>query len=173
MTAPAPEFDLDSIHPDDVPADDFGSIPDHTASRTERRSLVDYFTKKRTESDEKPTRGRPRARKPKRPVSRPKQGAFVEPLMQMYGLAGMALMMRDPHCGTAVMENAEACAKAMDELAYQNESVRRVLDTLVTTSAIGQVVMAHAPILVAIASHHGGGKIPFIPSMPTEEENAA
>lgn len=171
MSIPATEVDWDAMTPSDVPHEDVGAIPDHSASRQDRRSVLDYLKKRDTDGDEKPTRGRPRSRQ-KKPVSRPKQGAFVEPLMQMYGFAGAALMMKDQHCGTVVLENAEACAQAMDELAYQNESVRRVLDMLTTTSAIGQVLMAHAPIIMAVASHHGGGKIPFIPEMQPEE-NAA
>jgi hypothetical protein len=172
MSIPAQDIDCDAVTPTDAPTEDMGAVPDHSASREEKRSILDYVKNRRTESDEKPTRGRPRSRKQKKAASRPKQGAFVEPLMQMYAFAGAALMMKDQHCGTVVLENAERCAVAMDELAYQNESVRRVLDSLTTGSAIGQVLMAHAPIIMAVASHHGGGKIPFIPAMEPEDKAA-
>ena len=165
MSEPALDFSL--IQPEDstLQADDF-SVPDHTASRDERRSFASYIGKQKERTEERTRRGR----KPKRPVSRAKKGAFTEPLMQMYGFAGVAVFMRDQHCGQAIIDNAEKCAEALDELAYQNESVRRVLDALVTTSAFGAVVMAHAPIIMAMASHHGGGKIPFIPTIVQDDE---
>lgn len=158
----------EGIVPQDVPEDDADfSIPDATASREERRSFLSYLNKPKNE-DEKPSRSRPRKRKA--PASRPKKGAFTEPLTEMYGFVGMAIFMRDQHCGTVVMENAEKCAEALDELAYQNESVRRVLDKLTTTSAFGAVVLAHAPIIAAIAAHHGGGRLPFVPRVVEDSE---
>ncbi len=164
MSEPAVDFDL--LTPTDIPEDDEFSIPDHNASRKERRSFLGYLGAKK--EDEKP-----RPRKRRKPAPRAKKGAFVEPLTQMYGFAGVALMMRDPHCGQVVLENAERCAEALDELAYQNESVRRVLDALTTTSAFGMVLMAHAPIIAAVASHHGGGKIPFVPKFVEPEQESA
>jgi hypothetical protein len=163
-----PAIDFSDITPQDLaPEDDSFSVPDHTASREERRSFASYLGGKGKKEEERPTR---RGRKPKRPVSRAKKGAFTEHLMGLYGMAGVAVAMRDEHCGTAILENAEKCAEALDELAYQNESVRRVLDTLVATTAFGQVVMAHAPIIIAIASHHGGGNIPFVPTIVKDDE---
>lgn len=166
MSIPASEFSLDDVTPTDLREDPDFSVPDHTASREERRSFFSYIGGKKND-DEAPPRAR--ARKRKRAASRPKKGAFVEPLTQMYALAGVTLFTVDEHCGGVILENAEKCATAMDELAYQNESVRRALDTLVTGSAIGAVFMAHLPVIVAIASHHGGGKIPFVPVMVPNE----
>jgi hypothetical protein len=162
-----PAIDFSLIQPEDsaLPADDF-TIPDPSASREERRSFASYLGGKKEKEEERPRRGR----KPKKPVSRAKKGAFTEHLMGMYGMAGMAVFMRDQHCGQVILDNAEQCAEALDELAYQNESVRRVLDALVTTSAFGAVVMAHAPIIIAMAGHHGGGKIPFVPTIVKDDE---
>ena len=167
MTVPA--FDLDDITPQDVPDDDKDfSIPDANASRDDRRNWLSYLNKRKKE-DEKPTRGRPRARARKR-ASTPKKGVFVEPLMQMYGALGVFVTMRgDEHCGTAILEAGEKCAETLDELAYQNESVRRVLDALTTGSAMGAVLMAHAPIIIAVASHHGASRVPFVPKVVQDE----
>lgn len=169
MSVPNVELDLESMTASDVQDDPDFSVPDHTASREERRSFASYLGGKK-DDDEKPTRGRPRKRKT--PASRPKKGAFVEPLTNMYGLAALTLMPVDPHCAGVILENAEACAEAVDELAYQNESVRRVLDKLVTGSAIGALVMAHMPIIVAVASHHGSGRLPFVPRVVQDDESA-
>lgn len=165
MSEPAIDFDV--ISPQDLPPeDDSFSVPDHTASRDERRSFASYIGKQKERTEERTRRGR----KPKKPVSRAKKGAFTEPLMQMYGIAGMAVFMRDQHCGQAIFDNAEKCAEALDELAYQNEAVRRVMDALVSTTAIGTVIAAHVPIIMAVASHHGGGKIPFVPTIVQDDE---
>jgi hypothetical protein len=97
----------------------------------------------------------PRTKRVRNPFTpRAKRGAFVQPLTQMYGAVGMAVIMRDQVCGTAILESAEQCAKSMDELAYQNEAVRRVLHSLTKTSAMGAVLIAHAPIIMAVSMHH-------------------
>lgn len=155
--------------PQDVPADDPDfTVPDHTASREERRSILGYITGHKPDEEEAPRRGRPRGRQKKR-ASTPKKGAFVDPLVQLYGVAALTIMPVDQHCAGVILENAEKCATAVDELAYQNESVRRVLDKLMTGSAIGAVMLAHMPIIIAVASHHGGGKLPFVPQFVPEE----
>lgn len=108
-------------------------------------------------------RGRPIAKttaakdKPKSPLPPKRKGQFVEPLIQLYGFAGLALLPVDPICGAAIIKAAPACAEALDELAYRNEAVRRVLHTLVSGSAVGAVIAAHIPILIAIARHHVPG----------------
>jgi hypothetical protein len=82
-----------------------------------------------------------------------RKGQFVEPLMKMYGMAGATVMMYDPICGTAIMTSAQKCAETMDELAYQNESVRRVIWSLTRSSTFGAVIVAHLPILMAVIMH--------------------
>jgi hypothetical protein len=86
-----------------------------------------------------------------------RRGAFVGPLTELYGAVGMGVSMVDQPCGTAILESAEGCAKSLDELAYGNESVRRVLTLMTQGSAFGAVIVAHVPIALAVASHHGPG----------------
>lgn len=76
-------------------------------------------------------------------------------LQNLYGQIGMMAFPFDQHCGGAVLENAESMAKAMEDLAKENQSVKRVLEKLAETSAVGTVFMAHAPVIMAITSHHG------------------
>lgn len=104
---------------------------------------------------EKKTRA-PRAEKTRRtaaPKLMPK-GGLKPALAQMYTGIGMAVMPFDPACGRVIIENAGSCAESLDELAKTNPAVRNLLISLVTTSAWGAVIMAHAPILMAIAMHH-------------------
>lgn len=82
------------------------------------------------------------------------RGGLKGSLTQMYTGIGMAVMPFDPHCGRIVIESAEHCAETLDELAKTNPAVRRMLIAMVTTSAWGAVIMAHAPLLMAVAMHH-------------------
>ena len=97
-----------------------------------------------------------RASKPRavKPMPKAPQGGLRRPLEDMYTGLGMMMMPFDAHCGKIVIDAAPRCAETLDELAKTNPAVRRILISLVTTSALGAVIMAHAPILMAIAMHH-------------------
>lgn len=150
MTATATEtpLDLSGIEPEDAP--EF-SVPDSSRSREERRNFF------RSTKPAEETTSRRTATKKRKPAPRAKRGAFIEPLTQLYTLIGGMLMPFDPQCANVVIMSAEHCAESMDNLAYENEAVRRALTALTQTSAIGAVVMAHAPIIMAVAMHHGPG----------------
>lgn len=98
----------------------------------------------------------PRAASKKRAPAA-KHGAFTEPLTEMYAAVGMILFQFDPTCARAILEAGPKAAQSLDDLAYQNPAVRRALTSLTTTSAIGMVIAAHAPILMAIYMHHSPG----------------
>lgn len=99
-------------------------------------------------------------RAPKEPVVVPKArpGHFVKPLNELYTSVGMMLLPFDPMCGTAVVKNADSCAKSMDRLAQENDAVRRALNAILTTGAWGGVIAAHLPILAMVMAHHGPEK---------------
>lgn len=99
---------------------------------------------------------------PKITPAKPRPGALKAPLMKMYATIGMTTMAFDPVCGQAIIANAEQCAEAVEELARQNEAVRRIVYQLITTSAWGAVIGAHLPLLFTIAVHH-------IPAMQQSE----
>jgi hypothetical protein len=82
------------------------------------------------------------------------KGQFIKPIARWYGMMAMGIGMRDPQCGMAIMQQAEACAIAWDELAYKNDSVRRVLHGLMQTGMWGEIFVAHMPILMTAAFHH-------------------
>jgi len=106
----------------------------------------------RAPKSEKKTR-EPRGRKPRAVKAMPR-GGLKPALVNLYTGIGMSVMPFDPSCGRIIIENAGACADSLDELAKTNPVVRNILISLVTTSAWGAVIMAHAPILMAIAMHH-------------------
>ncbi len=108
-------------------------------------------------------RGKPRGEKAKRERKvkppkvvppKPRPGSLKKPLQDMYGTIGMTVALFDPVCGQAILANAEACAIALENMARENEAVRRVIMSLVQTSIWGQLIAAHMPILLAIAMHH-------------------
>jgi hypothetical protein len=96
----------------------------------------------------------------RKPAPRAKKGQFIEPLTQLYALIGLGVSSVDQVCGPAILASASDCAKALDDLAYTNEAVRRALLSLTTVSGYGQVILAHVPIILAVASHHASGVLP-------------
>jgi len=98
-------------------------------------------------------------KKQKEPVKLPprRRGSLVKPLEEIYVSIGMGVMAFDQPCGIAITNSATRCAEALDQLAYENDAVRRVILRLITTSAWGGVILAHSPIFMAIAAHHVPG----------------
>jgi len=151
----------------DAPADDSGITPDHTATTPRRArvprvgSLRERFANARSGGRRSGATQNPRAAKrpaaPRAPrVSKVprRRGQFVKPLTQFYTFAGMVTTSRDAVCGPAVVANAEACARAIDDLAYENEWLRTILWQLTQTGMLTKVFMAHAPIIFAVGMHH-------------------
>ena len=124
--------------------------PDHKASKDKRASWGPF---KSTDKDQ-PTTERQRRAPREKVIPKPRKGALVEPLSNMYGSIGLLLMPFDPNCASAVVANAQACAESLDQLAQTNPAARKVLIALTQTSSWGTVIAAHAPILLAIAMHH-------------------
>lgn len=88
-----------------------------------------------------------------------KQTKIGKSLSRMYGSLGMMIYPFDNTCGTTVLENADRMAESLEQLAAENESVRKVLEKVAESSAWGTVVAAHAPVLTSVFMHHGSGMI--------------
>lgn len=146
-------FDLSGLGVTDVPMPDTDEpVPDHSASAGEPPlSLVDGGKRGR--------RGRKQRDEPRDVPPKPRPGALVKPLEQFYASIGVTVSAFDPACGLVLMDNARPCAEALDTLARENEAVRRAILMLTQTSAWGGVMIAHLPILVMIATHHGPREI--------------
>lgn len=134
-------FDFSALTAEEIPP-----LPNHEPPVAEKRAWWKA----------KPKTSNGRAKMPKMPKATPSlpKGGLRQPLENMYTGLGMAVMVVDQHCGQTIIDNAPECAKAMEELAKTNPAVRRLLMKLVSTSALGTVIAAHSPILMAIAMHH-------------------
>lgn len=100
-------------------------------------------------------KGNRNTRQRKTPSVKPMPKGGLKPaLAQLYAGIGMSVMPFDASCGRVIIENADSCAQSLDDLAKTNPALRNLLISLVTTSAYGAVIMAHAPIIMAIAMHH-------------------
>lgn len=86
---------------------------------------------------------------------KPRPGSLVRPLTELYTSIGVMLAPFDPVCSVSIIENAEPCAKALENLARENEAVRRAILALTQTSAWGGVLIAHMPLLLMVITHHG------------------
>lgn len=133
--------------------------PDHTASIPPKRrgrvgsTLREQFRSKRR-GDGATSTHRRRPSSSTRPSVPNRKGQFVKPLTQFYTMVGIATTSRDQVCGPAIVEQAEACARSIDDLAYRDESLRRILWTLTQTGLLTKIVAAHSPILFAVGMHH-------------------
>lgn len=155
-------LDLASLSITDAPAPEH-IVPNHWASST-----VDKPEAKRRTVRERlmgATKTQPRNVKPpkerKHVPNRP--GQFVEPVENFYNTVAMVLMPFKPEVSMVIMSPAgpstedvpepptvaRNCAIAWDEAAQKSESVRNFLDSVMTVGIVGQLIAAHAPILIA------------------------
>lgn len=157
------ELNFDELEPEIILDSE---VPNWKASKPAKETLREKVRRGATApSNERAEARRPKAA-PKAPTA--KHGAFTAELEQIYTYVGMGLMVVDEPCGTAVISSAEQCAKSLDDLAFTNPAVRRALMSLTQTSAVGAVILAHMPILTAVAMHHGGA---LLRSKVKEPEN--
>lgn len=78
-------------------------------------------------------------------------GILVKPLRDLYATVGTLVLPFNQPVGTAFIQNAEPCAKALDNAAKTDKQIRRVLMLLVQGSVWGEVIIAHMPIMMALA----------------------
>jgi hypothetical protein len=143
-------------------------------------SLLDRISKMRSENKES-TGPKPRSAKrdsmPRRPRMRSSssevppfvEGYLTEHLTKFYGNIGMMVGMFDPTCGSTVVMNAKQMAESMEKLAETSPGTRKFLMSLVSTSALAEVIAAHMPVLMAIAMHHTSAGQRLSMMMPQNE----
>jgi hypothetical protein len=142
---------------DAPPGFDDGPAPDHNASadfvsddppKPEKNGFSGFASRSATKPKRKAPPQAIRTLIPNR------KGQFIEPLTQLYGILGTAVLMFDPVCGSAIIQSAPKCAETLDNWAHQNETVRRVIWAVTQTSVAGAVFVAHMPIIIAVSMHH-------------------
>lgn len=89
-------------------------------------------------------------------------------MSQLYTMAGVGLSMvpAQPNpktgqvipqaVGLALASNADACGQAWETLAKDNPRVRDALERLLTVSAVGSLITAHLPVIMAAVQASGG-----------------
>lgn len=114
----------------------------------------------RTEDESPDSKARGKVQKG---VPRWQKGVIANGMTKLYSRTGKIIKAMDRDIGIALIESAEDCGEAWDELARTNPRVRAFLLKLITGGAWGAVIMAHLPILMAIVMKDGIRKhIPFM-----------
>lgn len=80
-------------------------------------------------------------------------------ISDLYQFVGATIRPFDEFLGDTIIEQADKCADSVYKLAQQNDAVRRMVIAFSTTSITGAVVMAHLPILLAVARHSKNEKV--------------
>jgi hypothetical protein len=168
-----PPFDPDSLKVETIP------IPDHLASDDAPPPSLDdpvsppprqrkRFLGKPTPDAGSRDMGPRKIRKPLPPIPR---SGFAPSVEKMYGNLAVAVMPFDMELASAIVQVAPDAAKAWDELARQNEVVRRVLVSMMQTTAVGAVIAAHVPIMVLVMGRvmNGDPRISMIGQMLANE----
>ena len=167
MSEQQPEaFDIAAVAVEDAPEDFVVPQPDEIAPETPadapvKESAAERVRKRlranagagRAPSEPSTTRG---ASRPSRVIPpKPREGSLVKPLTELYTSLGIMIAPLDPVCSVAIIENAEPCARSLENLARENEAVRRAILALTQTTAWGGVIIAHLPLLLMVMTHHG------------------
>lgn len=144
-------FDWGSVEAEPAPMPDGGTpvfdgmAPDHAASRPSIAEAVPGAV--RGLGTNRAARGGPRRTKP---------GELAETAELPYVAIGFGFELAgDDSCAQAFKDNAEPLGIVWDAAAQENDSVRRFLLWLKEGGIWGRIVFAHAPLLVAVTSHHG------------------
>lgn len=74
-------------------------------------------------------------------------------IADMYKGIGAMIRPFDEFTGDTIIEQADKCADSVYKLAQSNDGVRRFVLAMTTTTVTGAVIMAHLPILLAVARH--------------------
>lgn len=146
----APTIDFSALPVEEVP----DGVPNHRASSGERGEKPRMATggrlfgrtggaDSRRATNEKPRKAAPPPLKP----------GMKQQLSDLYQFIGASVRPFDEFTGDTIIEQADKCADSVYKLAQSNDAVRRFIIGLTTTSATGAVIMAHLPIVLAIARH--------------------
>jgi predicted TIM-barrel enzyme len=96
--------------------------------------------------------------------------ADLDQLRAMYATAGIALMPFNAGAAIALTEGADECVDAWDELAKQNDSVRRALLAMIEGGAWSRVFMAHVPIILTFIPGHIRNMLPLEEPQQEQQE---
>lgn len=92
----------------------------------------------------------------------------LDQLQSYYTAIGIMLMPINAGAATAVVQNSDECVAAWEDLAKQNDNVRRALLGIIEGGAWSKVIMAHMPIALAFVPGHVRNMIPFFDQEPQD-----
>lgn len=155
----APTLDFSTLATEDVP----DGVPNHRATSGERGEKLTtprgpvkprLFGRTGGASSNRADNEKPRKESPPKLSPGMKQN-----LSDFYQFIGATIRPFDEFTGDTIIEQADKCADSVYKLAQSNDAVRRVVIALTTTSVSGAVLMAHLPIILAIARHSKNEKV--------------
>lgn len=120
----------------------------HTSPRGEPRQRA---TRTRTKTNGETAPPRTFIRSDDDEIKEYHPGILVKPLRDLYVTVGTLVIPFNKAVGTSFIQNAEPCAKALDNAAKTDKQIRRVLMLLIQGSVWGEVIIAHMPIMLALA----------------------
>lgn len=95
-------------------------------------------------------------------------GMFVKPLADAYRTIGMMVMPLSEPIGTVIIQNAEPCAKSIDNAAKIDRKFRAYLLRAMGTGVWFPVLIAHMPIIMVIFVVLFPGKRPEEVQLPDQ-----
>lgn len=99
-----------------------------------------------------------------KPIPPMPKGGIAGPIAALYKRAGKFIQPFDPGCGTALIMGADDCGKAWEEVCKRNPQMRRYVLAMLATGANMELLVAHLPIIAAVAIHH----VPAVRQMVTQ-----
>lgn len=97
----------------------------------------------------------------------------LDQLRSLYGVMAVGLMPIRPTTATAIAENTDSCVEAWEDLAKQNDSVRRALLALLEGGAWGVLLGAHLPIMWTLIPERALERLPLMFGKQPEETSEA
>lgn len=94
----------------------------------------------------------PREQKAKKTVDLATAKEIETWFKKLYGTVGAFLLPFKPNVANIILINAEKCAAANAKLAMEDVRVRRAISAAMVTGIWSAVIIAHLPILLALAS---------------------
>lgn len=143
---------LANLTAQDIPADD-RSPQEDTEPETEKGG--GFFSRFRKKGG---------TRKEMKPVPPMPRGGIAGPVAALYKRAGSFIQPFDPGCGTALIMGADDCGRAWEEVCKRNPQLRRYVLAMLATGANMDLLIAHIPIIAAVAIHH----VPAVRQMVAE-----
>lgn len=93
-------------------------------------------------------------RGPGRPPNTSIRKQIVDEVNAMILLIGVPVSMRDPHCGGALVQQANDIAEALADIAMKNDALRRILLSGGDAMMYFKLATALMPVGVTVYQHH-------------------